>query len=96
MMRNTIVRTMATSTIHAYTLTVVNGKPEAKELAPVTIMGKASEKDALKALRKEYGKDTPFTVGEIKVEEATYEIGVEDFVKHAKRVDKADANETEN
>lgn len=91
MMRKTIVRTMATSTITAYTLEMKDGAPVAKALDPIVIMGKAKEKDALKAVKEKFGL-TAVTIGEIKVEEATYEISVDDFMKYAKKVDK-DATE---
>lgn len=93
MMRKTIVRTMATSTITAYTLEMKDGAPVAKALDPITIMGKAKEKDALKAVKEQYGL-TAVTIGEIKVEEATYEISVDDFMKYAKKVG-ADEAQTE-
>lgn len=86
MMRKTIVRTMATSTITAYTVEIENGLPVAKALDPIVIMGKAKEKDALKAVKEQYGK-VAVTIGEIKVDEATYEISVDDFMKYAKKVD---------
>lgn len=86
MMRKTIVRTMATSTITAYTVEMVNGAPVAKALDPIVIMGKAKEKDALKAVKEKYGT-VAVTIGEIKVDEATYEISVDDFMKYATKVD---------
>ena len=91
MMRNTITRTMATSVIHAYRLTMKEGKPNIEELDPLTIGGKATVKDAEKALRKIYGKDAPITVSKIVVNEDVYEISVEDFMKYAKKVEKTDA-----
>lgn len=94
MMRKTICRTMATSTITAFTVEMQNGQPVAKALDPVVVMGKAKEKDALKAIKDAHGTSA-VTIGEIKVEEATYEISVDDFMKYAKRVDKA-TEETEN
>ena len=48
----------------------------------------SKEKDALKALREKYGKNCSVTVGSIEVQEDTYEISVEDFLKHAKKVSK--------
>ena len=93
MMRKTIVRTMATSTITAYTVEMVEGAPVAKALDPIVIMGKAKEKDAIKAVKEQYGK-VAVTIGEIKVEEATYEISVDDFMKYATKVEQA-TEETE-
>lgn len=92
MMRKTICRTMATSTIKAYTVEMIDGTPVAKELDPIVIMGKAKEKDALKAVKEVHGT-TAVTIGEIKIEEATYEISVEDFMKHAKKVEKIEETE---
>lgn len=88
MMRKTICRTMATSTIQAFKLTIENGQPKVENLEPLVVMGKATEKEALKALKEKYGKNAPITIASIEVQEDTYEISVEDFVKHAKKVDK--------
>ena len=83
MMRTTITRTLATSEITGFRLTVADGKPSIEELPVITVAGKAKEKDALKALEKEYGKGTGVTVGKIEISEAVYEISVDDFVKYA-------------
>lgn len=88
MMRKTICRTMSTSTINAFKLEVVDGKPEAKALDPITIMGKAKEKDALKALKEVHGDKQGITIGSIEVSEDTYEISVDDFLKYATKVTK--------
>lgn len=80
-MRNTITRTMATSQITGYRIKVVNGAPSVETLPTLTVGGKAKEKDALKALEKEYGKGV--TVGSIDISEDVYEISVEDFLKYA-------------
>lgn len=93
MMRKTICRTMATSTIKAFTLEMVDGLPVAKALDPVVVMGKAKEKDALKAVKDAHGV-TAVTIGEIQIEEATYEISVDDFMKYAKKVEKTEETET--
>lgn len=87
MMRKTITRTMCTSTITAYKVTVVDGMPKVETVEPLTIAGKAKEKDALKALRDVHGKDANLTVGKIEVSEDIYEISVDDFVKYAKKVE---------
>lgn len=88
MMRKTIVRTMATSTINAFKLSIKGGKPEIENLEPLTVMGKATDKEALKALKDKYGKDAPVQVASIDVQEDTYEISVDDFVKYATKVTK--------
>lgn len=97
MMRKTIVRTMATSTINAYMLKVVDGVPTVENLEPLTVMGKANEKEIMKALKEKYGKDAPVSVASVEVQEDTYEISVEDFLKYAKKVEKGseESEETE-
>lgn len=94
MMRKTICRTMATSTIKAFTIEMKDGAPVAKALDPITVMGKAKEKDALKAIKDAYNTNA-VTIGEIQIEEATYEISVDDFMKYAKKVDKAETETKE-
>ena len=79
---------MATSTIQAFKLTIENGQPKVENLESLVVMGKATEKEALKALKEKYGKNAPVTIASIEAQEDTYEISVEDFVKHAKKVDK--------
>ena len=94
MMRNTITRTMATSEIHAYRMVMKEGNPEVETLPVLTMGGKATVKDAEKALRKQYGKDAPVVVSNIVVNEDVYEISVEDFMKYAKKVEKATETKT--
>lgn len=96
MMRKTIVRTMATSTINAFKLDIVDGNPQVENLEPITVMGKATEKEAIKALKDKYGKNAPVKIASIDVQEDTYEISVDDFVKYAKKVQKgSEGSETE-
>ena len=57
MMRKTITRTMATSTIHAFMLEIVDGQPKTTKLEPLIVMGKATEKESIKALKEKYGKN---------------------------------------
>lgn len=91
MIRKTITRTMATSTVNAFTLKVVEGKPVVENLDPVTVAGKLTEVSALKVMKEKHGKDTPVTIASIQVEESLYEITVEDFMKYAKKVEKDEA-----
>ena len=86
MMRKTICRTMATSTITAHRLTIVDGQPVVETLNPIVVMGKAKEKDALKAVKDVHGDLAGVTIGKIDVAEDTYEISVDDFVKYATKV----------
>lgn len=88
-MRKSIVRTMTTSTIKAFLTKVENGKPVIDELEPLSVMGKCSEKEALKALREKHGKTSAITISSIVVSEEVYEISVADFIKYAKKVEKS-------
>ena len=87
MMRKTITRTMSTSKIVGCKLKMVDGKPTTETLEPITVMGRANERDAMKALREKYGKGAPVAVCEIEIVDSTYEISVEDFLKYAKKVE---------
>lgn len=87
-MRKNIVRTMVTSKISAYMLSIDNGIPKIDNLEPLFVMGKATEKDALKGLRDKYGKHAPVQIASIEYEENTYKISVEDFLKYAVLVPK--------
>lgn len=86
-MRKTIVRTIATSTVKAFKMVVVDGSPNVEELEPVTVLGKATQEKAMKALKEKYGKNTPLTITGITVQEDTYEISVEDFLKYATKLE---------
>lgn len=95
-MRKTITRSMATSTIKSFKTSIVDGKPEVKELDPVIVAGKVSEKDALKVLKKEMEDVNGVVIAGIETKEDVYEISVEDFIKYATKVtDKAEAENTE-
>ena len=96
MMRKTIVRTMSTSTINAFKLTVENGQPKVENLEPLTVMGKATDKEALKALKDKYGKNAPVTIASIDVQEETYEISVDDFMKYATKIEKGSESSEDN
>lgn len=87
MMRTSIRRTMTTSTITSYKLVVEEGKPVIKDLPVLTVAGKLNEKQALKELYKVHGKDNSITIGNIAIDENVYEISVDDFIAHAKKVE---------
>lgn len=87
MMRSTITRTLAVSEITAFKLTMEDGTPKVENLPVIVVAGKASERDAMKVIRKQYGKDSNITVGKIETHEDLYEISVEDFMKYATKVE---------
>lgn len=79
---------MATSKIHACKLSMNDGVPTVEQLEPITVMGRATEKEGLKAIKEKYGKECPATIQKIEVNEDTYEISVEDFLKYATKLEK--------
>lgn len=93
MMRNTITRTLTTSVIKGFKLTMKEGQPIVEELTPIYAQGKLNEKQALKQLHKAYGKSSSITVGTVEEVNDTYEITVEDFMKYAKKVEKETTTE---
>ncbi|MBQ8168675.1 hypothetical protein IJZ97_04580 [bacterium] len=88
MMRSAITRTLAVSEITAHALTMKDGVPTVENLHIVNVPGKVSEKEAIKIIRNQYGKDFSVTIGNITTTEDTYEISVEDFMKYARKVSK--------
>lgn len=87
MMRQTITRTLTRSTISVFTVEMVDGKPEAIALDPVTVWGKPTDKEALKAAKEAYEGNV--FVGEINSIEECYEISIDAFVAHAEKIEKA-------
>lgn len=86
MMRKTIVRTITTSTIKGVRLAVKEGRPTVENLPDVSVIGKVTEKEAIKALKDEFGKDENVSVVSVVFDTNTYEISVKDFLEHAKIV----------
>lgn len=87
-MRNAITRTMIESVIHACVVKVVDGTPVTETLEPVTVMGKITEDKAIKVVAKTYGKSNGLAIVKIEENEVKYEISVDDFMKHAKKIEK--------
>ncbi len=95
MMRSTITRTLAVSEITAHVVTMKDGQPTIDTIHIVNVPGKVSEKEAMRIIRNQYGKEISATIGNISTQEDTYEISVDDFMKYAKKVVKeSDATET--
>lgn len=87
MMRKTITRTLQRSTVTAYRMTKVDGKPTIETLEPVSAWGKLNENDAKKLLAETYGKDCAAMIDEINVVDETYQIDIETFVANAVKVE---------
>jgi len=86
-MRNTITRTITESTINAVMIAIDNGQPVVRTLDPITVNGKINDEKALKVVRKIHGKTAPVSIVSIDEKEVVYEISVDDFMKHAHRVE---------
>lgn len=94
-MRSTITRTLVETKIHVAKIEFVNDTPVATPIDPVIVYGTVNKERARKEVAKVYGKDASIVVAKIESEEKFFEIGVDEFVKHAKIVDK-NPDETEN
>ena len=94
-MRNTITRTITTTTINAAVITFENGNYLAHEKAPITVHGTVNESDALKIARKHYGKACNLIIKSLDTTETFYEISVADFIKYAHIVEKPTAGDEE-
>lgn len=90
MMRKHITRTLTRASITAYTVAMVDGKPEAQTLPVVEAWGNVSEKEAIKAVQDVYGKNMAITIGGIVFEDVTYRIDIDKFVANAEIVEKSD------
>lgn len=95
MMRKNITRTLTRSTIHAFGVKMVDGKPELVTLEPVTAWGKVDEKEAMKAIKEAHGSDISVTIGEIEHVDETYKIDIDTFVANAVKVEKDEADSEE-
>lgn len=85
MIRTKITRTLQTTKIKGYKISMVDGKPVIEDLEEIAVCGMLTDDEALKQLGKVYGKSA--TVGNITYDEAVYEISVEDFLKYATKID---------
>lgn len=95
-MRTKITRTIATSEIHAHMLEMVENVPTVKELEPITVCGQVTNEKALKILQKQYGKNSAITISRIIEDCDTYEISIDEFLKHAIKVKDEDVETEEN
>ena len=89
MIRKSIVRTLASTTIHAVKVSMDGDNAVVEKLTPVVVLGKANEKEMQKALKEKYGKDMlGLTVSNVEYGEDTYKISVDDFIKYATKIEK--------
>lgn len=85
-MRTTINRKLIETTIYGHTINYVKGNPKVEKLNPVIAYGNLTKAEALKELKRVYGRRDGLAVGELVAVEKNYQISVKDFVKYAKEV----------
>lgn len=95
-MRNTITRTITTTTINSAIVEFVNGECTVRDLDPITVHGTLSQAEAHKITVKKYGKGHNIVVKSLNTIDNFYEISVADFIKYAHVVEKPTEDETEN
>ena len=88
-MRKLMTKEVTVSTIKMARMDIIDGKPVAIELEPVTVLGRITKEKAQREINK---KDQiilkypfPVTVYEVSTETDVYEMEVEDFIKQAKK-----------
>lgn len=89
MMRTTIARKLVETSIEGYFVKVRDGEPIVQPLETLVLYGNFNKAEALRELKRVYGKLDGLTVSKITAETKQFEISVNDFVKYAKVVDKS-------
>ena len=84
-MRNTITRTITVTIVKSSNVLFKDGAPVVTPNADLTINGKVTEAKALKQIQKKYGATSLIT--SIENVDDTYEISVDDFMKHATKLE---------
>lgn len=95
MMRKNITRRLTETKIHAVEIVMDGDNVNAKALEPIVVYGNISELEAKRELARVHGSTATIVLKKIESEEKNYQISVEDFVKNAKVVDKAEETESE-
>ena len=82
-MRKLMTKEVTVSTIKMARMDIIEGKPVAIELEPVTVLGRITKDKAQREMNKKH--QIPVTVYEVSTETDVYEMEVEDFIKQAKK-----------
>lgn len=93
MMRKNITRRLTETKIHAVEVVMDGDNVSTKNLDPIVVYGNISDLEAKRELTRVHGNDKTIILKKIESEEKNYQISVEDFVKNAKVVDKAEESE---
>lgn len=82
-----ITRTIAATIINGAEITTVDNSVTQKELPDLIVSGKIDEKDAIKMLRKTYGKLKNFAVIGLTYQKKKYEMPLSVFIENATAVE---------
>lgn len=80
-MRKVITKEVTSTTVKVAKLQMVDGTPQAIKIQDVVLLGNVSQEKAQKEVEKLHGKGV--TVFELQSVTKTYEMPVEEFIKHA-------------
>lgn len=84
-----ITRTFETHTITAGIFRMEGGEAKIEALDPFIIFNESiTQEKAIKLARKKFGKELNLVVMDITTKQETYSLPVDEFLKHAKKVEK--------
>ena len=84
----TITRTVESSIIYSSRIHVTNGQVTLEELQPLTVnYEKVNEENALKVVKKFYGKKYAYAITKILYDEVKYSMNLTDFIANAEIVE---------
>ena len=83
-MRKTMKREVTSTTVRIGKIMMVDGHPQVEQLPAEKVVGNVTLEKATKLMKKKHGQGV--TVFEVEAETETYQMSVEDFLKHAEIV----------
>lgn len=96
-MKKTIRRTIYTTEVYPALVSYGENGVEVKDLPALEFPGeRLSKEKALKEVIKRHGKNQQYVIKELKVIENLYEIDFEDFMTHARKIEKPNINTINN
>lgn len=94
MITRKITRTLTMSTIYASEVKMIDNVATIIELAPIELLGKVTQKEAMRVVRQSVGNKNVY-INRIDYIEETFECNVEDFLEIANKVEKKEVKENE-
>ena len=89
-----VTRTVVTTTIHATKILFKDGKLVEEKVADVIVTNKkVAEDKALSYVVKQHGKNSQYIVTGMDKLEQVYSISFEDFMKHAKPIERPESQQ---